>query len=349
MTKRRSERRDLIHRMLSTYGIFNEVPFTCVDPQPVSSRTFKSSNYLAALRAFEEKMHDENPNTGGLGGELPRYFVVIATQELIRSHVDTVRRESVSAWLPFHQVMSDIEKLSQNDYKRADVGSLAEFLWTSGKTVKGKELCSILNAAIREDDPTVIMHAVVLSVAINKRRVSNRDAKKGLFSGISPREYPQKLLNCDMGHGRSDTGSRWHGSWRGGGFRDKFQGFFKPGVKYRVPGVLATALKKDVAMTFIAKSSKIHPRILWCIRVDGRGIQDPEHRVMHASFVSQSQYRDETEFLYSAYSAFVVEEVIWATRDASGRYKITEYHQVLIRAAKDNKEWSEDLPLAPWF
>ena len=133
--------------------------------------------------------------------------------------------------------------------------------------VKGKELCSILNTAIREDDPTVIMHAVVLSIAINKRRVGDRGAKPGLFSGIRPKEYPQKIAKNHMGHGRTAAGSWWHGSWRGGGFRDEFQSFYKPGVKYRVPGVLATALSRDVALSFLAKASVKFPRILWCIQV----------------------------------------------------------------------------------
>ena len=335
--------------MLSKYGIFDTVPFACLVPQPVSSRTFKSSNYLLAFRAFEEKLRDENFDEGGLGGKLPGYFIVTATQELIRWHVATVGGDSLSAWLPFHRVMGQIHNLPENKYNHGDIGTFAELLWSSGKTVKGKELCSILNAALREDDPTMVMHAVVISIALNTRRVSDRGATTGLFSGINPKEYPQKLAKNDMGFGRPAPHSFWHGSWRGGGFRDRFQEFYKPGRRYRVPGVLATALKKQVALDFIVKSDTKHPRILWCIRVDGRGVQHIEHRIMHASFVHKSLYPREAEFLYAAYSAFQVESVIWATPDRTGKYTIGQYHQVLIRAAKDNKQWPEDLLLAPWY
>ena len=70
--------------------------------------------------------------------------------------------------------MDQIRALPEKYYNPADAGETAEFLWSSAKSVGNTELCSILNAAIRSDDPTVIMHAVVLSCAINKRRLGNR-------------------------------------------------------------------------------------------------------------------------------------------------------------------------------
>ena len=80
---------------------------------------------------------------------------------------------------------------------------------------------------------------------------------------------------------------------------------------------------------------------------------------MHASFVHKSLIHNdkfepmESEFLYAAYSAFEVEAVKWATPNAeTGKYKIKDFHQVLIRATNDNrdyKQWPENLPLAPWY
>ena len=127
-----------------------------------------------------------------------------------------------------------------------------------------------------------------------------------------------------------------------------------------MPGVLATALRKRVAIDFIMKADHDHPRILWVVKVDGRGIKRPEHRVMHASFVHKSLIHDpstykptESEYLYAAYSTFEVEAVRWARPDpATGKYKIGVFHKVLVRAANDNrdsKRWPEDLPLAPWY
>ena len=163
-------------------------------------------------------------------------------------------------------------------------------------------------------------------------------------------------MGCGFWHAKQGVA---HGSWRGGGFRDEHQRFFVRGRKYRVPGVLATGLDKAVALGFIDRADQAHPRILWCIKVDGRGIKSPKYRVMHASFVhkslvSSNTYQPlETEFLYAAYSAFEVEAVQWAAPDATtGKYKFGVYHQVVIRAANDNNDlgqWPEELPLAPWY
>ena len=53
----------------------------------------------------------------------------------------------------------------------------------------------------------------------------------------------------------------------------------------------------------------------------------------------------EDEFLFSAYSAFRVDRVHWSPtpRDKQRPHEITLY------ALPDNKETSEDLPLAPWY
>ena len=58
-------------------------------------------------------------------------------------------------------------------------------------------------------------------------------------------------------------------TWRGGGFRDQYQNFYKQmtGKYYRIPGFLATSLNRNKAMDFIHRAHKAHPRILWCILV----------------------------------------------------------------------------------
>lgn len=63
--------------------------------------------------------------------------------------------------------------------------------------------------------------------------------------------------------------TKFRASWRGGGFRDGCKEFFERmmGKYYRIPGFLATSLKKDTAIRFINRADKKHPRILWCILV----------------------------------------------------------------------------------
>ena len=66
-------RREMVKKSLCQYGItdFKMVPFPHLDPLPVSVRTFKSSNFLVALRAFKEKRIDADEAKGGLAGKLP--------------------------------------------------------------------------------------------------------------------------------------------------------------------------------------------------------------------------------------------------------------------------------------
>ena len=130
---------------------------------------------------------------------------------------------------------------------------------TNALEYEGTELCSILQAAIREDDPTNIAFAVIFARAININRV-NRDKKIPLFA-----PYPPTLKADDVAIAGSGCAS-----WRGGGFRDEYKEFFTVSKKYRVPGFLATSLKKTTATNFIRmahKKSDRFPRILWCIKV----------------------------------------------------------------------------------
>ena len=368
-------RSETVKSSLLVYNISTTpLPFQDLGAPPVAvaGRTFKSSNYLAALKVFAKRVQD-------LKGQLPTEFMTDAAKELIRSHVGADKPDS--EWLPaYHKVLDQIRSLPKEQYDRADAGETAEYLWSSAKSVGGTELCSVLNAAIRADDPANIMHAVVLSCGINARRLNSRTApvqNAGVLSlvlsavsaFVAPNNgYPSPLAVDDkdvFGHATWLAGPAVaHGSWRGTGFRDEHRSFFKPGKKFRVPGVLATALDKGKAVDFLHRADQLHPRVLWCVKVDARGLHSPEHRVKHAAFVHKSLVCDavvlgtgsyaprEHEFLYAAYSAFEVEAVLWAEPDLpGGKYKINTYHRVVIRAAKDNKdaEWPEDLELSPWY
>ena len=79
--------------------------------------------------------------------------------------------------------------------------------------------------------------------------------------------YPELLTSTDA-KDLPDVGKKC-ASWRGGGFRDDCKAFFvaRQGKYYRVPGFLATSLRKSKAMFFIGRADKAYPRILWCILV----------------------------------------------------------------------------------
>ena len=59
--------------------------------------------------------------------------------------------------------------------------------------------------------------------------------------------------------------------YRGGSFNNAFKPFFVTGLKYRVPGYLATSLQEKVAKSFVLRAPEGMARVLWKIAVDERG------------------------------------------------------------------------------
>ena len=213
-----------------------------------------------------------------------------------------------------------------NEALQNDVLAVAEYLWTSGKThniVNGMELCSVLNAVIRGDVADEIQAAIIIFRSINSRRV----ARKNNHATIDEQSYPKK----------GET-------WRGGGFRNEFQPFFEKvkGKKYRVPGYLATSNQQSVAAAFSFKVGKLLPRAMWRITFDKRGKNKPQYRVQHMSFVSKTLIPGEHEYLFAPYSVFTLVSVEWSS-------EWIEPHEFTLKAARDNMEEDENLPLTPWY
>ena len=55
--------------------------------------------------------------------------------------------------------------------------------------------------------------------------------------------------------------------FRGGGFEDKHQGFFKKGKKFRQPAYLATSFSKETTELFIRRSG-MKSKVRWTVRID---------------------------------------------------------------------------------
>jgi hypothetical protein len=82
--------------------------------------------------------------------------------------------------------------------------------------------------------------------------------------------------------------------------------------------------------------------VLWIVELD------PIHRCNHVNLVTATHVQDEFEFLFSAYSAFEVVRVHWSPTPQDK----ARPHEITLRAAPDNKDdvqFPEDLPLAPWY
>lgn len=216
------------------------------------------------------------------------------------------------------------EAFKHNKELQNDVAAVAEFLWTSAKVhivVDCMELCTVLNAVIRDDVEEEIQAAVTIFRSLNTRRVTRKTS-----TGVDP-SYPPK----------GET-------WRGGGFREACAPFFERmrGRKYRVPGFLATSIKRSVAANFAFRIGKNRPRAMWHIAFDPRGKRHPEYRVQHLTFVSKSFTRGEHEYLFPPYSVFTLLSITWSET-------LGTPHEFCIQAARDNQEEYEDLPLAPWY
>ena len=209
---------------------------------------------------------------------------------------------------------------------RVQVDAAAQRMWTSAVQLEGcgdehsKELCGIINAAIRADGATTMLGpAVQLARNINQLCVTRR-------KGVPP--FPPGGV-C----------------FRGTGMPDTYRSFFAVGVKYRVPGFLATTFSEGVAFGFLytAHMERALPAVLWRVHLDPRGETDFRFRCKHVNLVKHTNVAGEEEFLFAPYSTFTVRAVVWNAGDDR------KPHIIDVEAATDNRDEPEDLRLAPWY
>ena len=203
-------------------------------------------------------------------------------------------------------------------------GVTAELLWTSDLKFEGvgdehnKELCSLLNAAIRSDEEELMPSAAGLARSINTLCVVR-------YAGAD-RAFPEGGI-----------------TFRGTGFDNRHRDFFEPKKKYRVPGFLATSFSEATARRFVFTNGTAldRPAVLWVVHVDPRGRDDADYRCKHVNFIEHALVPGEQEYLFTAYSVFTVRSCMWAEGDKVSRIEVD--------AALDNVAEPEDLPLAPWY
>ena len=220
---------------------------------------------------------------------------------------------------------------NNNEMIKNNVDAVAEYLWSSAKKfpiVNYVQLCSVINAVIREDRPDELRPAVMIIRNITTRLVTRRLSAKISAYELSP-TYPPE----------GET-------WRGGGFDPNCRPFFEKlrgDKKYRVPGFLASSTDKSIAETFASVNSQYgaKPSAVWRIKFDRRGKTEEKYRVRHMSFVMNTSVPGEAEYLFAPYSVFTLQSVKWGTNPPQ--------HHFVIKAAIDNREEDEDLPLAPWY
>jgi hypothetical protein len=245
-----------------------------------------------------------------------QHQVVGAVHGLVQAHA---ARHGVTA-AAVHEFFRRVEQ------NAAHAGGLVEFfnevqhvavrMWTSAEQLDGKELCWILNEALREDE--AVDHTAVISRALNAFCVRRQ-------AGGGP-----------------SLQTRWPASnetVRGGGLPRRHRPFFTIGKRYRVPMFLATSGDRPTADAFMQRQAE--EPVLWTFRFD------PALRCNHVNFIDRTDNTagSEAEFLFSPFSAFEVLSVLW-----SAQPHWTRPHEIVVKVAPDNTamEWPEDLPLAPW-
>ena len=216
-------------------------------------------------------------------------------------------------------------------------GPVAELLWTSDIVFEdapephNKELCSLINAAIRDDHPDLAAPTARVVRSINTLCVVRGQDAAAL-------DFP--------------PGGR---TLRGTGFDDQHRDFFTKGKRYRVPGFVATSFSEAVATRFM-RTAEAYGRqpVMWVVHVDPAGEHDATHRCAHVNYVSHTHVGGEAEFLFAPYSIFTVRSVTWGAGGAPHRIELDVASDNRAEAEGGTGRWatppnSEDLPLAPWY
>jgi serine/threonine protein kinase len=249
--------------------------------------------------------------------------------------LEAVRRviESYCAHHKLDQVRGDnfFLKLREEWQLTDGIGIAAERLWTSAQTLdtgtgRHVEFCFVFSELLRKDPASLARSCAIIARALNMNLIAGRTESVA---------YPQNG-EC----------------WRGGGFDEQHRTFFTPGKKYRVPGFLASSLRKSVSQEFLFRAEAAdYPVVQWCIKLNQRA--DPQgensllHRCKHVNLLRVTHCKGEMEYLFAAYSVFTVCDEpgnpYWSDKPTT-----QDPHRITIEAAVDNSHEEENLPLAPW-
>ena len=89
-------------------------------------------------------------NFGGV--QMPQRYITTSIKGLIKHHTGSSQHQQFENLM----VQTEIAMAEKNEH---GAGVMAEMFWSSSLSIQGTELCSILNAAIRQDHPDNIVYA----------------------------------------------------------------------------------------------------------------------------------------------------------------------------------------------
>jgi hypothetical protein len=214
----------------------------------------------------------------------------------------------------------------------------AQRMWTSAQRFRGTtELCSIINAAIRADDPELLKPAVTVIRGINQLCLARR-CGSGFGGGGAAAESPPLEVKFPPG------GT----TYRGGLLPNDHLPFYSVGKQYRVPGFVASSFKEKVAKSFARRAYQSAagktPAVIFVVQVSPEGEEDDAELCQNANFITNTLVPGEDEYLFVPYSVFTVTKV-----EISPNPNYRNPHRIYIDASLDSLLEPEDLPLAPWY
>ena len=308
------QQNQLVPAKVKTYSTAVEETNPSAAMTPLDQRTFATSNYKRFYDTVKPAAF--------------QHYLLSAVNDTLKHFAKRINpaRDQQELENDVDELMKVIQEDAFKDGAalKNDVAVVAEYLWTSAKThavIKDMELCSVLNAVIRDDIAAEIEAAAIIFRTINSRRT------KRVSDSTIDTSYPHN----------GET-------WRGGSFRREHRAFFErmERQQYRVPGFLATSSKRSVAAKFAFDPDSAHPCAIWRVLFDPRGEEQPQYRCRHMTFVSKTLFENEHEYLFAPYSVFTVLFIKWSD-------DLHQPHEISIQAAVDNKDEDENLPLTPWY
>lgn len=149
-----------------------------------------------------------------------------------------------------------------------EVPSACQRLWTSAKTLRGQEFCSILNESIRDDVASCMTDVAVICRGINSLCVMDRSGG-GTTTTVNSSGSSSNSSNVQS----LSRGVEWpadHTLYRGGSLPDDKRSFFVSGVTYRCPMYLATSVNRILCLgTFCRRASmQGMPPVLWVLHLN---------------------------------------------------------------------------------
>eukprot|EP00930_Biecheleria_cincta_P046698 TRINITY_DN32244_c0_g1_i1.p1 TRINITY_DN32244_c0_g1~~TRINITY_DN32244_c0_g1_i1.p1 ORF type:complete len:450 (-),score=67.35 TRINITY_DN32244_c0_g1_i1:585-1853(-) len=203
------------------------------------------------------------------------------------------------------------------------VEMVVERLWTCAANCCGAELCHMLNLLLCMD--TDVQQAALFVRALNTFCVTGA----GRGSALQPVQWPQDNIVFRAGGLPKEHRIFFDEMCKAGG-DPKYRG------KYRAPRVLPTSF--EYREEFALRPGQTEDPVKWIIRL-------PESRKCHqANYVTNRAdgVPDEREFLFAAYTVFVVHKVAWSDRPWE------KPHEIILAVPVDNRDEPDDLPIAPW-